>query len=228
MDGGAAHFGAGNVAAGPRQSQPHSCAALTGVLHNVGAGLQPARSRARARGHFLRQPTLPRFRARAHGEPTVSPPHKSPPARAGGTAGRWAFPVPGNPNQPPPPTRPIRDHHQPTPGTATTSRRAVGPSRSLGIRTNLHHQPAQSAITTNQPPALQPPAGGPLGLPGPWESEPTSTTNPPNPRSPPTNPHHLCHQPAGHWIERPGAGGDMLVAGGFCYRVLARPPEALA
>jgi hypothetical protein len=78
----------------------------------------------------------------------------SPPARAGGTAGRWAFPVPGNPNQPPPPTRPIRDHHQ--------------------------------------------------------------------------KPRYCNRQLVDRCIEVPGAGGDMLVAGGFCYRVLARPPEALS
>ena len=42
--------------------------------------------------------------------------HRSPPARAGGTAGRWARDAPGSPPNRSPPTRPIRahDHHAQT------------------------------------------------------------------------------------------------------------------
>ena len=54
--------------------------------------------------------------ARAHPSRTRIPRacarNRSPPARAGGTAGRWAIPVPGSPSPRSPPTRPKRHHHQ--------------------------------------------------------------------------------------------------------------------
>jgi len=76
--------------------------------------------------------------------------HRSPPARAGGTAGRWAVPASGSPSTRSLPQSPTRPHNQATtrgfrrfPG----GRRAVGPSRSRFPQT-VHHQPAQSAVTT--------------------------------------------------------------------------------
>jgi hypothetical protein len=53
--------------------------------------------------------------------------HKSRPARAGGTAGRWAIPAPGSTSNRSPPTRPKRDHHHRSSGQA----RAVSLGRSL-------------------------------------------------------------------------------------------------
>jgi len=59
--------------------------------------------------------------------------HKSPPARAGGTAGRWAA-QPPIPTEPSPPTRPNRVHHQParTCSQPTPSRGFPAPGGSLG------------------------------------------------------------------------------------------------
>jgi hypothetical protein len=79
--------------------------------------------------------------------------NRSPPARAGGTAGRWAFPRTIATNRSPP-TRPIRVHKRQTDGTSPAGRRAVGPS-SARLPQTVHHQPAQSAIRTNRPPLAE-------------------------------------------------------------------------
>ena len=88
--------------------------------------------------------------------------HRSPPARAGGTAGRWAIPPQIAINRPPP-TRPIRCHDQPNNCTSQArGRRAVGPSRPR-LPPTVPHQPPQSAVTTNPTTALRRPVdGGPL------------------------------------------------------------------
>ncbi len=78
-----------------------------------------------------RQPGTPRTaagRSEWRGpEVPAGPSHRSPPARAGGTAGRWARDVPGSPRSGSPPIRPIRDHHCRSSGRA----RAVSLGRSL-------------------------------------------------------------------------------------------------
>jgi hypothetical protein len=93
------------------------------------------------------------------------PPHRarvrkrSPPARAGGTAGRWARPPP-IPATSSPPTRPIRLHNQITTGTCTggTAGRWARPppipaTPSQPTRPiRVHQCPAQSATITNPPP----------------------------------------------------------------------------
>ena len=66
--------------------------------------------------------------------------HKSPPARAGGTAGHWARDAPGSPSNRSPPQGPIRHHHQQTIGTWTT-----------GTWTTVTSAAGQRAIGQNQP-----------------------------------------------------------------------------
>ena len=75
--------------------------------------------------------------ARAHPSRTRIPftlTHRSPPARAGGTAGRWAIPVSGSPQNPSPPPRPNPRSPLSIVCTWTTGRRAVGPFWPLEIR----------------------------------------------------------------------------------------------
>ena len=60
--------------------------------------------------------------------------HRSPPARAGGTAGRWAFPVPASPSNCSPPPRPIRRHNQKPLVALETSRGDGGPLGYPGSR----------------------------------------------------------------------------------------------
>jgi len=98
--------------------------------------------------------------------------HRSPPARAGGTAGCWAITASASPSSRSPPESPTRCHNQTAPGGFLRSpggRRAVGPSRLPQARAAVHHQKALPAVTTNQPlVAFQAPRGdgGPLGDPG--------------------------------------------------------------
>jgi len=66
-------------------------------------------------------------------------------------------------------------------------RRAVGPPQPPEARARVHYHKAQHALTTKQPQGAFAGSrgdGGPLGLPAPDSRKP-STTNPPNPRSPP-------------------------------------------
>jgi hypothetical protein len=89
----------------------------------------------------LRSPATPARLARAHPSRTRIPSaltNRSPPARAGGTAGRWAIPVPGNP-------QPV--HHQPSP-IRVHHRRGSGRTR------------IPFALTNRSPPAR---AGGTAG-----------------------------------------------------------------
>jgi hypothetical protein len=112
---------------------------------------------------------------------------RSPPARAGGTAGRWAIPASGSRENRSQPKRPIRDHHQETPGgfrCSPVGRRAVGLSRPPEAGRTVPNQNAQSVITTKKPlVAFDVPRwdGGPLGHPGPrnpGEPFPTKTPKP--------------------------------------------------
>jgi hypothetical protein len=101
------------------------------------AGILPSVRSMLARS---RHPAFARQQRRLHGtgSPLANPDsarerNRSPPARAGGTAGCWAAQLPITANRSPP-TRPIRVHHQPAPGTSPTllspaGRRVVGRSR---------------------------------------------------------------------------------------------------
>jgi len=119
-------FTAPGLGAGPchlaGRSLPASGRSL-GWLHLARARGGPVRSRrtlaagilpsARSWETELRLPGCARFPNAGSigtGPPLANPysVHRSPPARAGGTAGRWAFPVPGSPanRSPPPPPNP--------------------------------------------------------------------------------------------------------------------------
>ncbi len=118
------------MAAGHRHSRDDACqeahrqdettGSAGAVLHAacIGHAAPPGSTSTPAWPHCL--PRLP-----------ISPrgTHRSPPARAGGTAGRWAFPGPWESAKPSPPTRPIRDHRRSSDGTSPAfpvGRRAVG------------------------------------------------------------------------------------------------------
>jgi len=76
--------------------------------------------------------------------PPTSPSHRSPPARAGGTAGRWAIPAPGNP----------RTVHHPTAQSAITTkppsarRAGSGQARAVSLDTRCRH-PAFCSLVGN-------------------------------------------------------------------------------
>jgi len=86
-----------------------------------------AKPRCRGKPGIPRKNSLP-----GTGPPLANPysmrdAHRSPPARAGGTAGRWAIPASGSPPNRSPPTRPNRVHNHAGSGHA----RAASPGRSL-------------------------------------------------------------------------------------------------
>jgi hypothetical protein len=91
----------------------------------LAAGIQPF---ARSWETSLRHPGCGRFPnagSSGTGPPLANPysargRNRSPPARAGGTAGRWARDVPGSPSNRPPPTRPKRCHNRATDGGCRT------------------------------------------------------------------------------------------------------------
>jgi len=93
-----------------------------------GAKATPHRQHAQNASPTARTPALQPSR-KLGGGPTFHARrlNRSPPARAGGTAGRWASPAPGSQSNPSPPTRPKRVPNRTNPGTSTLPQARGGP-----------------------------------------------------------------------------------------------------
>ena len=145
----AAHGGAGRPsgprAARPRQRPPQP-RRLRPAPRRCGLGPHPRSP------HPVSEKPGSRARDPVSEKPGFGQPHRSPPARAGGTAGRWAFPAHGSPH-------PVSEK----PGsTAQTS-----VSEKPGSRARIRFRRNRASAGPIEAPRRSRGGGGPLGVPGP-------------------------------------------------------------